>query len=129
MRNPHVLKHYNTQTYPAKDFGCDDEKRLNRHFCDRFLRLRWHPQTQKFVVWYDSPKDLYSIFAIDPPYDINKAIHNLEQRQRNAKQLTAEFLQNFEAQQRHEKKEIAEIATPIADAIKDRIRGKVSVLV
>ena len=127
MRNARIEAYYNSETYPAKDFGYDDEKRLQYHFGDKRIKLRWHPASQKVNVWYDSLNDLYSIFAIDPPYDIWKAIKNLERRQRKARDLVKKYEQMLENQAKADQDEIDAISDPIAGAIKSKLRGRVTV--
>ena len=129
MRHPGVMKRYYYETHPAKDFGYTDEKRLQRHFGDRFLKLRWHPDTQKVFVWYDSPKDLYSLCDIPRPYDSNKAIKNLERRQQSARQLQDACRAQLEAQAKADKEQVKAIAEPIQGAFESRHKGRVTVTV
>jgi len=129
MRSHLVERHYHNNTRPAKDFGYYDEKRLQEHFGDRFLRLRWNPEAQKVFVWYDSPKDLYSLCDIPAPYDIWKAIKNLEQRQKRARQLQEECAKKLLEQEKAEKEQIKALADPIADSIIKKAKGRVTVTV
>lgn len=121
----------NLQThFPAKDFGYDDEKRLQREFDDKRIRLQWNRATGQCEVWYEpSRSPSYCVYVIEAPYNICRAIRHLKDAQKSRQEQLEQYRAIEEARQAETDRKIKDISSTVADGAEDHYKGKVTVTV
>ena len=125
----HKLYKAYSQTFPAKDFGYDDQKRLQRDFYDDNLRLRWNSRTKRCEVWYKSIRQLYLVSVIEHPYNICRCIKDMKQRERSKNDVFKDYLAG-EAQYKKDKRDnIHNMAVEVAKGVENYHKQKISVRV
>jgi hypothetical protein len=123
-------RYYSEFTRPAKDFGYDDEKRLQARFSDRALKLRWNIKNKQCEIWYEEDYRLpYCILTIPDRYNFPKALKEMEQRERSNKEILDEYLAHQESAEREELRQIKDRTRPYAEALYSKQVGRVSITV
>lgn len=124
-----LRKHYNQWTVPAKDHGFHDEKRLQREFYDRNIKLRYHIKKKLCQVWFCSDSQCYLIAEIQAPYNICRAIKLMKDKQKSKAQLRDEYLEAEAAHQAENDRKIRDMAREVAKGYDNARKGRISVTV
>ena len=115
---------------PAKDFGFDDEKRLQARFSDRALKLKWNMKNRQCEIWYVKEQELpYCILTIKDRYNYPKAEKELIQRERSSKEVAEEYLKHQEEADRDQARQMKDYTRPYAEAAWSKAVGKTSIIV
>lgn len=122
-----IKAYFNRYTYAAEDKDKKDEqKKLKETFHDERLLLRYNGLINQWQLWYSTPYSLYVIFNAEWPFNIDRIIYKLRQRQKKRRELLA----MYEAQQERQEKTFddknKELARETAELVRDHKVGKVS---
>jgi hypothetical protein len=125
----HKLYKAYSQTFPAKDFGNDDEKRLQREFHDKNIKLRWNNRVNKYEIWYKSIRQLYLVYSIEWPYNICRAIKDMKHRERSMNDVFHDYLAGEEKYKKDKRDHIHSMAVEVAKGVENYHKQKISVRV
>ena len=125
-----VRQYYNNYTRPAKEFGYDDEKRLQTKFDDKRIKLRWNLLARQCEVWYEPKRsNPYCAYAIEGTYNICRAISHLLTAQRSKQEQLDMWLAWEQKRVDDTQEKIHDISCQIADAAMMDAVGRQSVMV
>lgn len=120
---------FHKETRPAKEFGYDWEKRLQDHYNDKKVLLRWHLPSKAVQVWYDAPSGVYCVISLDRPFEMCRAIKQMDEIQKSPKKMIEEFEAMMEQRERDLDYKVKQISRPVAEALEGYHKGRVSVVV
>lgn len=123
-----IREYFNYFTCPAAERGRHDaQKRLDDHFGDRRLKLRYHKLDNEWQVWYEAPNSgLYCVINAGPRLEVGQLIKQLQTRQKSSKAVYDMYKMNTEYNEITMSKKIRSAAEEMARQAYKSAVGKVT---